>query len=129
MTIVAGIDIGSLATKSVVYNAEKGILSYNILRSGYDYMNAAEQSIENSLKSAVIDRKDLSFIVSTGYGRAMATTSTLADAEVTEITCHAKGAHCLLQGIHTVIDIGGQDSKVIGLDDNGKITNFVMNDK
>ncbi len=129
MPVFVGVDIGSLATKSVVLDSDKGVLSYDILRSGFDYRGAAEHSIENSIKQANIKREDISFIVSTGYGRAVAMLSTLADAEVTEITCHAKGAYRLFPEARTIIDIGGQDSKVISIDETGRVANFVMNDK
>ena len=129
MVVAVGIDIGSLATKTVVLNEGGELLSYNIMRSGHNYQEAAEKSLDISLKSAGAGREEVGYILSTGYGRGVATLSTLADAEVTEITCHAKGAHRLFSEAHTVIDIGGQDSKVIGLDDKGIVTNFVMNDK
>ena len=130
MAIVVGLDIGSLATKTVVFDVAEGrILSYNIELSGFDYKAAAEKSINNSLKSAAVERDDVSFILSTGYGRGVATLDALADADVTEITCHARGAHWFFPEVHTVIDIGGQDSKVISLNSRGEVVNFVMNDK
>ena len=75
---------------------------------------------------AGITEKDIRRTVSTGYGRE---TIGLGDSSVTEITCHARGAHHLLPGVRTIIDIGGQDSKIIRVDENGAVTNFVMNDK
>ena len=129
MAVVVGVDIGSLATKTVVLGPEKEILAYDILRSGHNYQEASHESINSALGSAGIKREDVAYILSTGYGRGVATLSTLADAEVTEITCHAKGARRLFPDVRTIIDIGGQDSKVIGIDDKGDVTNFVMNDK
>ncbi|MDY6969292.1 MAG: acyl-CoA dehydratase activase [Spirochaetota bacterium] len=126
---VIGVDVGSLATKTVVIDENKGILSYNILRSGHDYKGAAEQSIKDAIENAGLERNDIDFILSTGYGRSAVVMSTMADAQVTEITCHAKGIHWLFPEARTIIDIGGQDSKVIGLDEKGNVNNFVMNDK
>ena len=126
MAVVIGVDVGSLCTKTVILNGEGDILSYDIMRSGHYYQGAAEKSIENAIQSAEIKREEVSYILGTGYGRGAITE---ADAEVTEITCHARGATKLFPEVHTVIDIGGQDSKVIGIGDNGRVHNFVMNDK
>ena len=126
MDIVIGVDVGSLCTKTVILNGEGKILSYDIMRSGHYYEGAAKESIDNALKTAGIKRSDVKYILGTGYGRSSISE---ADAEVTEITCHARGATRLFPEVHTVIDIGGQDSKVIGIGENGRVTNFVMNDK
>ena len=126
MAIAVGVDVGSLCTKTVILDGEKNILSYNIMRSGHYYKGAAEKSIDNALKSAGLKKKDADYILGTGYGRGSVTG---ANGEVTEITCHARGAMRLFSDVRTVIDIGGQDSKVIGISDNFRVTNFVMNDK
>ncbi|MDY7031062.1 MAG: acyl-CoA dehydratase activase [Thermodesulfobacteriota bacterium] len=126
MTIVVGVDVGSLCTKTVVLNGKGDILSYDIMRSGHYYQGAAEESINNALRSAGVNKADVQYTLGTGYGRGAVTE---ADAEVTEITCHARGATKLFPDVRTVIDIGGQDSKVIGIGDNSRVTNFVMNDK
>jgi predicted CoA-substrate-specific enzyme activase len=124
--IVAGIDLGSLATKTIIMDASKKILSYNILRSGPVYEGVAETSMSEALKLAGLRKDDISYIVSTGYGRRRAP---FADAEITEITCHARGAKESFPQTHTIIDIGGQDSKAILIDDRGGVVNFIMNDK
>jgi predicted CoA-substrate-specific enzyme activase len=124
--IVAGIDLGSITTKSLILDHNKKILSYNILRTGASYKNNAETSISEALQDAGLELKDLAYIVSTGYGRERAAFS---NEEITEISCHARGAKEIFPHVHTVIDIGGQDSKVIHVDDNGRPVNFVMNDK
>ena len=129
MAIVVGLDIGSLATKTVVFGDKEGILSYEIIRSGHNFKEAAVDAINNALKSAGLGKEDVNLTVATGYGRAIATVANLADLEITEITCHGKGAHHLLPDVRTIIDIGGQDSKVIGIDEKGTVINFVMNDK
>jgi len=126
IAIAMGVDVGSLCTKTVILDMEGNILSYDIMRSGHHYQGAAKESIKNAIKSAGLKRSDISYTLGTGYGRRSISE---ADAEVTEITCHARGATRLFPDVHTVIDIGGQDSKVIGIGDNGLVTNFVMNDK
>jgi predicted CoA-substrate-specific enzyme activase len=124
--MVAGVDIGSLCTKTVILSAERKILSFNILRSGAVYRGAAESSLNEALKTLGFNIKDLKYVVSTGYGRARVP---FADAEVTEITCHARGANYFFPEVRTVIDIGGQDSKVIRVNETGQAVRFVMNDK
>ncbi len=124
--IVAGIDLGSLTSKSLIFDAtNRRILSYNILRTGAVYEDDAKVSLEGALKQAELKIDDLAYIVSTGYGRER---TQLSDIEITEISCHARGAEEQFPGVHTVIDIGGQDCKVIHVDD-GRPLNFIMNDK
>jgi (R)-2-hydroxyacyl-CoA dehydratese activating ATPase len=126
--IVAGIDVGSLTTKVVLMDsAEKErVLIFRIVRSGSDFRKAMETAVEEALKSAGLRFEDIRFAVSTGYGREIVGFS---NSRVTEITCHARGAKHLFPEVHTVIDIGGQDSKVISIDDRGGVANFTMNDK
>ena len=87
---------------------------------------SADAALADVLKKAGLDREDISLIVSTGYGRV---SIPFADKNVTEISCHGKGAHLLFPDVHTILDIGGQDSKAIRLNDNGEVADFVMNDK
>jgi predicted CoA-substrate-specific enzyme activase len=125
---VAGIDLGSLSTKSLIMESdgENRIVSYHIIQSGAAYKGAAEKVMDESLKKAGLKMKDLKHIISTGYGRE---STSFSSADVTEITCHARGAKQIFPDVHTVIDIGGQDSKVIQLNDHGQVINFAMNDK
>ncbi len=123
----AGIDSGSTSTDAVIMNADRKILGRAIIPTGAGAVNTASRALETALSEAVLHKEDLSAIVSTGYGR---TTIGIDGAEdVTEITCHAKGAVYLDPEARTVIDIGGQDSKVISIDEQGHVLNFVMNDK
>ncbi|MFC2040836.1 acyl-CoA dehydratase activase [Chloroflexota bacterium] len=124
--LAAGIDIGSLYTKTVLINSNGEVVSFNVIRSGAAYRGAAEASLNEALEQAGVISPDISYIVSTGYGRALVS---FADGEVTEITCHARGVSKLFPQAHTIIDIGGQDSKVIYVNDVGQAVNFVMNDK
>jgi len=124
--IVAGIDVGSLCTKVVLLDGQREILSYKIIRSGASYQGAAESSFNEALAATDLSAKDVHYIVSTGYGRARVS---FAHHHVTEITCHARGAKFIFPQVRTVIDIGGQDSKVIYVNEDGRPTNFIMNDK
>ena len=123
--IVAGVDIGSLTAKAVILQ-DTNILGYSIIPAGPDVVKVAEHTLTMALDKAGLGRDHLAAIVSTGYGRAKVP---LASKAVTEITCDAKGAHYLFPETRMVIDIGGQDSKVISLDRGGRVIDFVMNDK
>jgi (R)-2-hydroxyacyl-CoA dehydratese activating ATPase len=122
---VAGIDIGSLTAEVVIMEQDK-IISYVIRPTGFNSKQAAEQAISAALVSAGLSMADLNCIVATGYGRI---SIDFADKRVTEITCHGRGAHFWDKTIRTVIDIGGQDSKIIRLSNEGRVTDFAMNDK
>ena len=122
----AGIDSGSASTDAVVIDADRNILGYAVLPTGSGAACGADKALEEALKRAGLRGEDIDAVVTTGYGRQ---TIGMSDKSVTEITCHAKGAHFLYPKARTVIDIGGQDSKVISLDEKGNVVNFVMNDK
>ncbi|TZE81867.1 acyl-CoA dehydratase activase [Calorimonas adulescens] len=124
--IVAGIDSGSLSTDVVILDEDYNILSYSVMPTGASIVESADRAFSQAIEKAGISRDDISFVVSTGYGRI---NIPFADKQVTEITCHGKGAYFLNNGVRTIIDIGGQDSKVIRLDDNGNVVDFVMNDR
>lgn len=123
---VAGIDSGSTSTDVVILDKNKEIVAAVIIPTGGGAEASAEKSLEEALKSADMERSDVSRIVTTGYGRSYIGGS---DESITEITCHAKGANYLNPAVRTIIDIGGQDSKVIKIDEKGAVKNFVMNDK
>jgi predicted CoA-substrate-specific enzyme activase len=123
--IVAGMDIGSITAETVLLENEN-ILAAVILPTGANSRTAAERSLSAALDQAHLPREALSQIVTTGYGRASFPEAT---KRITEITCHARGAFFLHPPTRTVIDIGGQDSKVIRLDGQGRNVDFQMNDK
>ncbi|MCG0277167.1 MAG: acyl-CoA dehydratase activase [Thermanaeromonas sp.] len=125
MLITAGLDIGSLSTKAAIV-AEGQLLSFCILPTGRGGSEVAERALEEALNRANVKRKELKGIVATGYGRI---SIPFADRRVTEITCHARGAWHLFPEVATVIDIGGQDSKVIRVGPGGKVLDFEMNEK
>ena len=122
----AGVDSGSTTTDVVILDREKRIVSKVILPTGAGAEKGAARALEEALTQAGLTEADLTATVTTGYGRSAID---LGDRSVTEITCHARGAHFLNPDVRTVIDIGGQDSKVIRLDDQGGVASFVMNDK
>ena len=123
---VAGIDSGSTSTDVVILDQDGKIKSTMIIPTGGGAMMSAEKSLEKAVEKAEINKDDIVRIVTTGYGRAYIDSG---DDSITEITCHAKGAHYLNPNVRTVIDIGGQDIKAISIDENGAVTNFLMNDK
>ena len=124
---VMGIDIGSTSTDIVIMNEKKEILASSIIPTSVQSEGNIEKEKQKLCKEINITEGELQRIVTTGYGRE--TTGIVSSTSVTEITCHARGAHYLCNDARTVIDIGGQDSKVISIDENGKVLQFVMNDK
>lgn len=126
MKYFAGVDIGSLFSKMVIIKNDAAIKSYSIIRSGAVYKGAAENAAEKALSKAGLALDDISYIISTGYGRARVP---FANSQVTEISCHGRGANHIFPEVRTIIDIGGQDSKVIQVNGNGKAVKFAMNDK
>jgi len=123
--IAIGIDIGSITTKAAVFSNGK-ILSTKVIFTGYNIDSAGRRILEAALEIAGIDRGDVDKIVSTGYGR---NSVSFADKVITEITCHGAGAHFTNPDVKTVIDVGGQDSKALAIDENGRVKDFAMNDK
>lgn len=124
--ITAGIDSGSTSTNVVIMDDKKNMLSSSIVRTGSRSIDSAHKAFDEALSKARLKKEDINFIVSTGYGRV---NIPFADLNVTEITCHGKGAFFIDKDIRTIIDIGGQDSKVIRLNESGNVTDFAMNDK
>ena len=123
---VLGIDSGSTSTNAVIMDQDRKIKAFSVVRTGAKSGESAERILTNVLGKAGLQREDLSWIVSTGYGRV---SIPFADETVTEISCHGKGAHYFNPHIRTILDIGGQDSKAIRLDEKGEVIDFVMNDK
>jgi predicted CoA-substrate-specific enzyme activase len=122
----AGIDIGSTMTKVVIIKSDGIILSSVIGPTGAEHRHLALEVMDEAIKKAGLAFEKLDFIVSTGYGRINVPFN---DKQITEITCHSRSIRELFPTARILIDIGGQDSKGIKLDREGKVTNFVMNDK
>jgi predicted CoA-substrate-specific enzyme activase len=123
---VLGIDSGSTSTNAVIMDQDRKMKAFSVVRTGAKSGESAEKVLEDVLEKAGLSREDISWIVSTGYGRV---SIPFADENVTEISCHGKGAHYFNPQIRTILDIGGQDSKAIKLSENGEVKDFVMNDK
>jgi predicted CoA-substrate-specific enzyme activase len=123
--ITAGVDVGAITAKAAIFG-EGALRATTVVLAGYDRAAAALQALDRALAQAGLTRGQVSHLVATGYGRVQVPG---ADRTVTEITCHARGAHHLCPEVHTVIDIGGQDSKGIAVGANGRVLDFVMNDK
>ncbi|HHU29259.1 MAG TPA: 2-hydroxyglutaryl-CoA dehydratase [Firmicutes bacterium] len=124
--LYAGIDSGSTTTNMVVLNEKREIVASATVRTGAKVEKSARAALAEVASKLKADLDGFAAIVATGYGR---NSISFADAAITEITCHTRGAHFLNPGVRTIVDIGGQDSKVICLDSDGKVTNFIMNDK
>ncbi|HZK54906.1 MAG TPA: acyl-CoA dehydratase activase [Desulfosporosinus sp.] len=122
--ITAGIDVGSTATKAVIFDGT--IRSMAIVPTGWNPKEAGRSVFNEALTRAGLLEQDIERIIGTGYGRV---SLSFIDKKVTEITCHAKGAKFLFPKTRTVIDIGGQDSKVIAIAEDGAVADFIMNDK
>jgi predicted CoA-substrate-specific enzyme activase len=123
--IIAGCDVGSLTAEAVIMTEGK-VVAYEIVGVRHKAEESARDVMDKVLEKAFLSYNDIAFIVSTGYGRE---TISFADDNVSEISCHGKGAQWLEPQIRTVIDVGGQDCKVIRVDGEGSLEDFVMNDK
>jgi predicted CoA-substrate-specific enzyme activase len=122
---VAGVDIGSQTAKSIILVDGK-VAGASIIPTGIYSEKVGIEALTKALAAAGVTQKDLAYIVATGYGRISAP---YANKTITEIACHAKGAHTLYPTTHTVLDMGGQDCKAIRVDDEGHVVDFAMNDK
>lgn len=121
----AGIDAGASATKAVLVSKEGEIKSYSIIPSGINFKASAEEALKKALKLTNLSLDDVTYLISTGYGRALVK----ANSTSSEIICISRGLHKLFPSVRTIIDVGGQDSKAIRIAENGRVLDFVMNDK
>lgn len=119
-----GIDAGAATTKAVILR-DNEIAGYRIRSTGFDFLHTAESIYRNVLEDTELREKDVERVVATGYGRK---SIQFADTAVSEITAHAKGVQYLFPEVMGIIDIGGQDSKVIAVEQ-GRVVDFLMNDK
>lgn len=128
MRIAAGVDVGSTQTKAVLMsdNGGRTILARALVDTGANVQKAGERAFDKCCEQAGIRSGDVGFVVGTGYGRYKIA---FGNAQLTEISCHARGAQFLCPGTRTVIDMGGQDSKAISVGPSGEVLDFVMNDK
>jgi len=121
----AGVDIGSTMTKVVITDATDTILSAIKGPTGPEHRRLANEVMKMALEQTNLQLDDISYIVATGYGRVNVP---FADAQITELSCHARGVSKYFPNVKTAIDIGGQDAKCLKIS-NGKLVDFVMNDK
>lgn len=121
-----GIDVGSTASKCIILKDGKEIVAKSLIDVGAG-TSGPQRAIEAVLEEAGMKSEDMAYTLATGYGRTSLMDG-IADKQMSELSCHAKGAAFLFPNVHTVIDIGGQDVKVLHID-NGAMTNFQMNDK
>ncbi|HOO56245.1 MAG TPA: acyl-CoA dehydratase activase [bacterium] len=124
--ITLGVDLGSNTVKTVIIEDGKKFLAGTVKKTSHDAQRVLDECLGETLDKAGVSRDSIEKTVATGYGRV---SCKMADKEISEISCHGKGAYWSLPGVRTIIDIGGQDSKVISLNDQGKIMDFAMNDK
>jgi len=126
MTYGAGVDVGSTQTKAVIVDDAGGIVARALIATGANVTRAGEKAFLEACRAAGLPREAVGYVVGTGYGRYKVS---FGDAQITEITCHARGAHALFPGTRTVIDMGGQDTKAIKVGPDGSVVDFSMNDK
>lgn len=120
-----GIDVGSTASKCVILKDGADIVAKSLVSVGAG-TSGPSRAISEVLEAANMARTDMDYVLATGYGRN--SLDGIADSQMSELSCHAKGAHFLFPDVHTVIDIGGQDVKILEIE-NGVMVNFAMNDK
>ena len=126
MTYAAGIDVGSTQTKAVLIDDARSIAARELIDTGANVKRAGQAVLDALLAGCGVERQAIGFVVGTGYGRYKIEAG---DAQVTEISCHARGAQMLFPGTRTVIDMGGQDTKAIKVGPDGSVIDFCMNDK
>lgn len=125
-TLTAGVDIGSTSTQAVLLS-DKRLAAYASIRTGANSKDSAHNAMRKVFNLTGLRQEDIAFTVGTGYGRVNVP---FADKTITEITCHAKGAHYIYgPTVRTILDMGGQDCKAIHCDETGRVVSFMMNDK
>jgi len=126
MAYAAGVDVGSTQTKAVIIDEAGRIVGRSLMDTGANVTRAAEAAFQEALRDGDLLEEQVGFIVGTGYGRYKVT---FGNTQVTEISCHGRGAVHMFPGTRTVVDMGGQDTKAIRVAETGEILDFCMNDK
>ncbi|MBI4364578.1 MAG: 2-hydroxyglutaryl-CoA dehydratase [Candidatus Latescibacteria bacterium] len=124
--IVAGVDVGSTATKAILLDENHRIVGRALMNTGANVVRAAQRVFAEATAQAGLEEHEVAQVVGTGYGRYKVT---FGHAQVTEISCHARGAAFLYPNTRIILDIGGQDTKVIRITPGGDVEDFCMNDK
>ena len=126
MAYAAGVDVGSTQTKAVVLDETKRIVGRALIDTGANVVRAAQSAFQEALADGKLREEEVEYVVGTGYGRYKVT---FGNTQVTEISCHGRGAIQMFPNTRTVVDMGGQDTKAIRVAPNGEIVDFCMNDK
>jgi predicted CoA-substrate-specific enzyme activase len=126
MAYAGGVDVGSTQTKAVIVDASGRIVGRSLIMTGANVVKAAQEAFQAALDDAVVRESEVGYVIGTGYGRYKVT---FGHDQVTEISCHARGASQLFPGTRTVLDMGGQDTKAIRVGTGGDVLDFCMNDK
>jgi (R)-2-hydroxyacyl-CoA dehydratese activating ATPase len=126
VTRVLGLDVGATYTKGVVMDGSREVLARSLVKTGFNLAAAAEKAYAEVLESARLEPSQIDYVASTGYGRYLVP---MRDLQITELTCHARGAAFLFPKTRTVLDAGGQTVKAIKIDERGKVRAFRLNDK
>ncbi|KPK03373.1 MAG: hypothetical protein AMS20_10720 [Gemmatimonas sp. SG8_28] len=126
MAYAAGVDVGSTQTKAVIIDEDRAIVARSLTMTGANVIRAAEESFAEALASGNLREEEVEYVVGTGYGRYKVT---FGNTQVTEISCHGRGAVHMFPDTRTVVDMGGQDTKAIRVSATGEIVDFCMNDK
>jgi predicted CoA-substrate-specific enzyme activase len=126
MTYGAGVDVGSTQTKAVIVDDARRIVGRSLIATGANVTKAGESAFVKACEDAGLPRTAVGYVVGTGYGRYKVT---FGDAQITEITCHGRGAQSIFPATRTVLDMGGQDTKAIKVGADGSVLDFSMNDK
>ena len=126
MAYAAGVDVGSTQTKAVVIDETRRIVSRALTDTGANVIMAAERAFREALATGDVREEEVEYVVGTGYGRYKVT---FGNSQVTEISCHGRGAVQMFPKTRSVVDMGGQDTKAIRVSPTGEIVDFCMNDK
>lgn len=126
MAYAAGVDVGSTQTKAIIINEAREIVGRSLTDTGANVVMAAEHAFREALGNSDLREEEVEYVVGTGYGRYRVT---FGNMQITEISCHGRGAVHMFPGTRTVVDMGGQDTKAIRVSESGEIVDFCMNDK
>ena len=126
MAYAAGVDVGSTQTKAVIMDEHRRIVARALIDTGANVVAAAENAYVEALRNSGLEEQQVEYVVGTGYGRYRVT---FGNTQVTEISCHGRGAVHVFPETRTVLDMGGQDTKAIRVSPAGEIHDFCMNDK
>ena len=126
MYYVAGIDLGSTYSKAIVLTDDLQVVGTAVRRTGFKLGQAADAVFAELMENAHLERSQIEYVTSTGYGRY---TVPFRHVQITELTCHAQAVHHLFPDVRTMLDIGGQDIKAVRVDERGAVRAFRLNDK